>query len=342
MRTQTYETKESRNGKPVPNVGEGQHTPEAIEHGRQANKPSEIPAKGWKDVLWRVKAKINEHNLVMIAGGIAFFAMLAIFPALIAIVSIYGLVYSPAEVESQIQSASSVLPADARRVLAEQLRALVSRSGSGLGWGAVFGIAGALFSASAGTEKLMDAIGIAYEERKGRGMVKQRGVALLLTLGFIVAGIVALGLVAVLPAVLDFLRLGGVGEALLRFGRWPTLAAFVMVGLAVLYAVAPYRDRARSRWVTWGAAVATGLWIAASAGLSLYVSSFSSFNETYGAIGGGIALMMWIYLSAFALLLGAELNAEMEAQTTKDSTVGPPEPMGERGAVKADTLGRSH
>ena len=333
-------------GKHQPPSQRDQHTqaalgPENNDRGRSADKPSEIPARGWKDVLKRVKGKLATHNIPMIAGGIAFFAMLAVFPALIAAVSLYGLLFSPAEVEEQIQAAARVLPQEARNVLRDQLRALVSRGNTGLGWGAALGILGALFSASAGTEKLMDAIGIAYEQPNKRGMVKQRGLALLLTLGFFAAGIAAFATVAVLPAVLDFLHIGGLGPLFLRYGRWPALALIVMVGLGVLYAVAPNRERARWRWISWGAVIATGLWIAASAGLSLYVSYFSSFGETYGTIGGVIALMLWMYLSAFALLLGAELNAESEAQTTKDSTVGPSKPMGERGAVKADELGKA-
>lgn len=314
---------------------------EAEDHGRTADKPSQLTGRAWKDILWRVNDKISNHNLAMVAGGIAFFAMLAMFPALIALVSLYGLVFSPGEVEQQIQAASSVLPAEAREVLTSYLKSLVSGSGAKLGWGAALGIGGALFSASAGMEKLMQAVSIAYDEPNDRGMIKQRALALALTLAAILAVVVAIASVAVLPAVLGFVQLGGFADALIRYGRWPVLGLLVVLGLAVLYQVAPHRNRAKWRWVSWGSAVATLLWVVASIGLSVYVSNFSSYDETYGAIGGVIVLMLWLYLSAFVLLLGAAVNAEMEARTRRDSTVAPDEPMGRRGAVKADQLGEA-
>lgn len=311
------------------------------DRGRQAESPRDIPARGWKDVLWRVRHEVAADNMGLIAAAVAFFAMLSIFPTLIAAISIYGLLVSPAQVQQQIESLSGILPAEARDVLVQQLHSIVTRTTTVLRWSAVVAAAGALWSASSGTEKLMKAIGIAYDEPEERGFIKQRALALLLTLGFITAGFLALGAIAVLPALLGHIGLGAVGGAIVEYGRWPVLALLAMVGLAVLYDVAPHRDRPRWRWVTWGSVVATVIWIVASIGFSIYVRNFGSFGETYGALAGVIVLMLWMFVSAYVILLGAELNSEMEAQTARDSTVGQTEPMGQRGAQKADTLGEA-
>lgn len=310
-------------------------------HGRDADSPGGIPLRGWKDTLVRVKTQIAADHMTIIAAGVAFYAMLAIFPALIALVSVYGLVFSPAEVEAQIQALSAVLPNEARTVIGGQLEALVQRPRTTLGWGAVLGIVGALWTASSGTANMMEAINIAYDERD-RGFVKARALAVVFTFGLIVAVVVALALVALAPALLGFIGLGVVGRVAVQWGRWPVLALLVIGGLALLYRYAPNRKRAKLRWVTWGSGIATLLWIAASIGFSLYVENFGSYAKSYGALAGVIVLMFWLFISAFVILLGAELNAELEAQTARDSTVGADEPRGRRGARKADVLGEVH
>lgn len=312
------------------------------DRGRHAEAPQQIPAKGWKDVLWRVKDEMGKDNLGLVAAGVAFFAILALFPTLIAAISVYGLVFSPDEVQEQIAGLSDILPTEAREVLLGQLGSIVSRADTTLSWSAAFAILLALWSASSGTAKMMMAIGITYDEKSDRGFIKERGLALLLTVGFLVGTAVAVGLIAVLPAVGHFLGLGEFFEVVLLYGRWPVLALLAMAGLSLLYNVAPSRDRPKWRWVTWGAGVTTVLWLAASFAFSLYVQNFASFGETYGTLAGVIVLMLWIYLSTYVILIGAELNAELEAQTKQDSTVGKPQPMGQRNAQKADVLGPAH
>ncbi|UJR83495.1 YihY/virulence factor BrkB family protein [Sandaracinus amylolyticus] len=310
--------------------------------GREADRPTEIPAKGWKDVLLRVKKEMKEDRISVVAASVAFWTILAIFPALIALVLLYGLVSDPAEVERQIASMSSALPGDARTLLAEQMHAIVSTPRQGLGIGLVVSLLGALWAASGGMRALIDALNIAYDERETRNFFKLRALSIALTLGAIAFIALAVFSVGVLPVIFEYVGLGGVVERVLDVGRWPLLALLATVGLSALYRFAPNRTHAKWRWVTPGGVVAMAVWLGATALFSFYVSNFGKYNETYGALGGVIVLLLWFYISAFAILLGAEINAEMEHQTAKDSTVGEPAPMGERGATMADTLGPSY
>jgi membrane protein len=307
--------------------------------GRTAEAPTQIPPRGWKDVLVRVKKELRDDQVSVLAAGVAFFAMLALFPALIALVSLYGLVASPAEAQAQISSFAGVLPADARELLLTQLSSLASGQDSGLTFGFLASLAAALWTASSGMKAVIEGINLAYDEKETRGFFKVRGLSLVLTVLAIVAAVVALGAIVVIPLVLEGLGLGPFGKALVRFGRWPALALMVIVGLAALYRYGPDRDKPRWRWVSLGAATATVLWLLASIAFSVYVNNFGSYNETYGALGGVIILLLWLYLGGFVVLLGAELDSELEHQTAKDSTEGPSQPLGQRRAQMADTVG---
>jgi len=306
--------------------------------GADAATPTQIPAAGWKQIMKRAWQEQKDDNIGLLAAGVAFYAFTALFPALIAAVTVYGLVADPAQVEEQINSLSKTLPRDAASLIGDQLRTIASTSSGALGLGLAASVLGALFSASGGVGNIIKAINIAYDEEETRGFVKLRGLALLLTLGAVVFLVVAVGLVAVLPPVLDSLGLGSFGKVAVLVLRWVGLVAFMMVALAVLYRYAPDRDAPKFRWVGLGAVVATLLWIAGSAGFSLYVSNFGSYGKTYGALAGVVVLLLWLYLTAFIVLLGAEINAESEQQTAKDSTKGPEQPMGQRRALKADTV----
>lgn len=306
--------------------------------GREADRPIAIPAKGWKEVLLRVKREIGADRVGAVAGSVAFFGILAIFPALIALVSVYGLVADPADVQAQVASAATMLPSSARELLVSQLEGMVGSSQTSLGLGVVLAVLGALWSSSSGMKALMEAINVAYDETEERGFFKLRGQAIALTLGSLVVLAVIFGLLTALPALFERVSLGATGEALVGYGRWPLMGLLVMLWLAVLYRHGPSRNEAKWRWVSWGSFAATVLWLGGTALFSFYVSRFGSYNETYGAIGGVIVFMLWLYLSAFVVLLGAELNSELEHQTAVDSTVGEPKPMGEREAVKADTV----
>jgi membrane protein len=308
--------------------------------GGQAEKPTEIPSKGWFQVVKRGWAEAKADQVPLLGAGVAFFGFLALFPAVIALVTLYGLFADPATIAAQVESLSAV-PSDVRQLVVDQIN---NQSRSTLGWSAVLAIALALFSASGGVNNLMTAVNVAYDEDDSRSVIKKRLIALALTLGAIVFIVVMLGLVAVVPALLQ----GLFGDSpVLRFalsaGRWVLLVVLVTAALAVLYRVAPDRDAPKMRWVSVGAGVATLLWLLASIGFSVYVSTFGNYAKTYGVFAGIIVLLFWLWITSYAVLLGAEINAEAEQQTAADTTRGPAEPLGQRNAVKADsTPGDDH
>jgi membrane protein len=272
---------------------------------------------------------------------VAFYGLLAVFPGLIALVAIYGLAFDPAQVEQQVSQLKGVLPPEATDVLLAQLHDLTTTSSTALGFGAIAGIVLALWSASAGMRTLMEALNVAYDEEESRGFVGYYGTALLLTLGAVLGLIVAIALVVALPVALQFFGLGEALKWLVAIAVWPVLLVAMLVGLAIVYRFGPSRAKPRWRWVSWGAVAATLLWIVGSVLFSVYVTQFGSYNETYGSVGAIVILLMWFLLSSYAVLIGAELNAEMERQTRQDTTAGREKPMGGRGAYAADTVGES-
>jgi len=308
--------------------------------GKDAEKPTEIPPRGWWQVVRRAFKESSADNVPILAAGVAFFAFLAIFPAMIAAITLYGIFADPETVAAQVRDLSAALPEQAQPILADQLQSVASASGGALGIGLVVSLLAALWSASSGTGNLLKAINIAYDEDESRGFLKVRGLALALTLGAIVFLLLTLALVAVVPVVLNVLPLGPVGTILAQVLRWVLLVALVVAALAVTYRIAPDRDQPRFSWVTTGSLVATALWIIGSIAFSLYVNNFGSYNKTYGAIAGVVVLMLWLYLTSYIVLLGAEVNAESERQTRADTTRGASAPMGERGAAAADELAR--
>jgi membrane protein len=307
--------------------------------GREADHPRQFPARGWRDILLRVKDETSKDNISMIAAGVAFYLMLAIFPMLAATVSIYGLVADPIDVQRNFEAVAGVIPEDARSIMVDQLTAVTSASGGQLGFGVVLSIALTLWSASRGVIAMITALNIAYDEEESRSFIKLNAIALALTLALIVFMIVTLAVVVGLPVVIGYLNLGETVEWTIRLARWPILAVAIIVALAVLYRYAPDRDAPRWRWVSWGAVVATAIWLLGSVAFSIYVSNFADYNKTYGAMGAVIILLLWFNLSSYAVLLGAELNAEMEHQTARDTTKGLERPLGQRRAYVADTVG---
>jgi len=309
--------------------------------GIHAEKPTQIPWRGWKQILKRAWAENKADNMPIIGGGVAFFGFLAIFPALIALISIYGLVASPQSVAKQVESFSSQLPSSAAALIKTQLTSIVDNSGSALSIGLAVSILAALWSASGGVGNLITAVNIAYDEAETRNFVKLKLTSLALTLGAILFVIITVGLVAVVPAVIQALPLGIVGTILAQVARWVLLLAVFAGSLAVIYRIAPDRDAPRFRWVSLGAVIVTVIWAAVSVGFALYVKNFGSYDKTYGTIAGVIVLMLWLYLTCYLVLLGAEINAEAEHQTAQDTTKGEPQPMGTRDAEMADTLPES-
>jgi membrane protein len=306
--------------------------------GGSADRPSEIPPRGWLQVAKRGWQESTTDQVPMLAAGVAFFGFLALFPAMVAFTLVWGLLADPATVTQQTAALTASLPAEARTLLVDQLQQLASASDQSLGWGLVVAVLAALWSASGGIGNLMAAINIAYDEERRRSFVKDKLIALALTLGAIVFMVLMVALVAGVPAALQLIGIGEGWRWLAEVLRWLLIAALVMAALAVLYRVAPNRDAPKFRWVSIGAVLATLLWLLASAGFSVYVSLFGNYAKTYGALAGVAVLMLWLWITCYAILLGAEINAEAEAQTIRDTTRGPDQPLGSRGAVKADSV----
>jgi len=311
--------------------------PEGGGRGRDAEGPGDVPARGWKDVLLRVKGEVKEDQVPLLSAGVAFYLLLALFPALAAVVSIFGLVADPGQVQQQVTDLAGTLPEEARSLITDQLEQ-ITREEQGIGVTLAVSIAAALWAASSGVKHLIGAINAAYDEKETRKFLEHRGLSLALTVGGVLFAAVAIGVIGVLPALAEELPFGAVGQALVQVASYAGLAIGFAVGLAVLYRYAPDRDQPRWQWVSWGAAIATVVWIVGSVAFSVYVSNFGSYGETYGSIGAVIVLMLWLVVTAFAIILGAEINSELEAQTARDSTVGHQQPLGTRQAVKADTV----
>jgi membrane protein len=306
------------------------------DRGRGADTPQEIPAKGWKDIAKRTGKEVKADQVPLLAAGVAFYTLLALFPAIIAGVSIYGLVADPQTVRDQINRLAETLSPETAKLIGQQVQQVTSSAGGALGLATVIGILTALWSASSGMKALITGVNLAYDETEGRKFVKLRGLSILMTLAAMVLLGVALALIVGFPAVPDsWPTVLQWTAAILRF---VLLAVLLMAGLAALYRYAPDRDKPRWSWSSPGSVVATVLWVLASVGFSIYVNAFGNYNKTYGALAGIIILMFWLYLTAFVVLVGAELNAEMELQTAKDTTAGPEQPLGERDAQAADHL----
>lgn len=307
--------------------------------GRLAHRPVEISWRGWWDVFWRVQAQLNADNVSIVAGGLALFALLAVFPSLAAAVAIYGIVASPEAIAAQLQAFSGVLPVGTVQILESQLQNLINQRSQTLSIGVVIGILIAMWSSRKGMVALIAAVNMAYNEHDRRSFLQR----LLLSCSFTVCGVlgfVVMVLIGVaVPIVIAFISLGTATQWVLHSVRWALLWVIAVFALSVLYRFAPHRTHPRWEWVNAGAVIAATLWLLGSALFAIYVRNFNSFGKAYGAIGGVVVMLMWFYVSAYVVILGAEINSELERQTVNDTTVGPVKPLGERGAFPADTVG---
>jgi membrane protein len=310
-----------------------------MSRGRNADTPAQIPASGWKDVVFRVKDAISEDRVGLIAAGIAFYGLLALFPAIGALIAISGLLIDPAQIVDEIDRLQGIVPSEVLTIITSQATSVAGANGGGLGIAAGFGILLALYSASKGMASLMEGINVAYDEDEKRGFLWLKLVTFGLTLFLLLGLLVAVAAMVGLPAALAFFDWGPLIEPALTAALWMGLFVLTVFGLSVLYRYGPSRDAPEWTWASVGAVVGCAVWLIASAGFAFYVSNFGSYNESFGAVAGVVVLLMWFWISAFIIILGAELNAELEAQTKRDTTQGPDERMGQRGAVKADNLG---
>ena len=308
------------------------------DRGRQAKRPTEIPAKGWKDIALRTYRDVGENRIMLVSAGVTFFALLAIFPAIAALVSVYGLVADASTINDQLASLQGIMPQGALDILGDQVKLLDEKGNATLGLSLLVSVALSVWSANGGMKHIFDALNLVYNERENRNFFVLNLVSLAFTAGALAFLILALGAVVVLPVVFEFI---GIGKDAwwLALLRWPALLLAVLGGLAVLYRYGPSRDAPRWHWVTGGSTVAAVLWLGGSLLFSWYVANFGSYNKTYGSLGAAIGFMTWIWISTTIVLLGAQVNAEMEHQTAEDTTVGEPQPLGTRGAKMADSVG---
>ena len=305
-------------------------------YGRDATWPYQIPLKGWWQVAQRVWSESNRDNLSVVAAGCAFFALAAIFPALSALISLYGLTADPATVELQFRMLGSVLPTQAYDMVIEQIHRISAASNGTLGWGLVVSLLLALWSANAGTQAMLAALNIAYEEPERRNLLRYYFDAFTFTITGILGGVVMLLAILYVPILFAFTGYSHAFELVVSIARWPLLALLVLFMLSLLYRYGPCRRNAKWHWVSVGSLFAMVVWLIASAAFSIYVSNFANYDRLYGSLGAVIILLFWLYISFYIVLIGAEINAELELQTTKDTTAGKPRPMGKRGAFVAD------
>jgi membrane protein len=307
--------------------------------GRHARTPSEIPARGWKDILLRVYNNIGEDRVMLVAAGVTFYSLLAIFPAIAALVALYGFFADPASIAGHLDAASGVLPSGALDVIRDQMNRVASQGNTKLGVAFIIGFLVSLWSANAGMKSIFDALNLVYDEPEKRGFIKLNLVSLGFTVGAIVFVLLAIGGIVALPAVFSATGSNGAMASVAKIARWPILLIVIGLALAVIYRYGPSRDEPKWRWITWGSAFAAIGWVVVSILFSLYTTHFADYNKTYGSLGAIIAFMFWLWLATTVILLGAEIDAEMEHQTVRDTTEGASKPLGARGAKMADTVG---
>jgi membrane protein len=309
--------------------------------GRGADTPSQIPPRGWKDILVRTYREMTDDRVLAIAAGVTFYLLLALFPAIAASVAIYGLFADPSDMGEHLEKVAAFLPTNAVRFVEEQMNRLASQREESLGLMSVVGIGVSLWSANAGTKALFDALNVAYDEAEKRSFVRLNAISLAVTLGGLLFLFLALGVIVVLPIALRYVGFGDAADLAVKILRWPLLFAALITALTLLYRFGPSRDQPRWRWVSLGSIVAAVGWVLTSAAFSWYAENLASFDETYGTLGAAIGFMLWLWLTVIVVLTGAELNAEIEHQTARDTTTGQPRPLGQRGATMADTVGEA-
>jgi membrane protein len=309
--------------------------------GRHAESPAHIPWEGWKDIFWRTYREIQSDRLLAVAAGVVFYALLALFPAVTAGVSVYALFADAGTITGHIGELSALLPGGAIDIVSEQIRSIVERGSSELTFGFVAGLGIAFWSANAGMKAIFDALNVIYDEEEKRSFIKLNLISMLFTLSAIALVLAVFASVTVVPFVLEYVGLESGTRFIIGYGRWLGMFIVTVAALSVLYRYGPSRAAARWQWISVGSVFAAAMWMITSIAFSWYVANFGSYNATYGSLGAAIGMMMWMWLSIIVVLIGAELNSEIEHQTAQDSTTGAPAPLGMRGATMADTVGEA-
>jgi len=313
----------------------------AREHGRgrKAATPVHIPWRGWKDIFIRTYHEVQNDRLLSLAAGVVFYSLVALFPAIAAGVSVYAFFSNAATIANHVSLAADIVPGASLDLLRDEITRIAGRSDGRLTFGFALGFGIALWSANAGMKAIFDALNIIYDEEEKRGIVWLNLTSLFFTFCAICGMLIALSAVVVFPLMLAAFGWSSLDAPLIGILRWPVMFVMVIVALAILYRYGPSRRIAKWRWLSVGSVFAAVVWLAVSVLFSWYLGNFANYNATYGALGAVVGLMMWMWLSTIVVLVGAELNSEIEHQTAIDSTVGSAKPLGARGAVVADTVG---
>lgn len=308
--------------------------------GRHAQTPAQIPPAGWREVALRVFHGMSENRITTISGGVTFFILLALFPGLAGLISLYGLFADSTTIAQHLNSLDGILPEGGMQILRDQLLQLTSQPPQKLGFATLASLAISLWSANGGIKAMFEGLNAVYEENEKRSFIKLNAISLALTLAALAFVIASLLTITVVPKILSFLDLPGISE-IVNYARWPVLLVVASLMIAVVYRFGPSREQPQWRWISPGSIFAAVIWIAASLLFSWYTAHFGSYNKTYGSLGAAVGFMTWIWISTVVILIGAKINAELEHQTGADTIAGTPAPRGERDARRPTRVGRS-
>lgn len=321
-------------------MAQAAHYHDHRQHDYRARSPSGISFTGWRQILKRVGKQIGSDHVSIIAAGVAFNVFLAVFPLLIAAISVYGLVVDSATLENHLNTLAGILPSSAEELITGRMQALIQNSSQALTWGLAISLLTTLWAANRGTKALFEGINIAYNAEQNRGFIRKNALTLLFTLGGLIFGGICLALLIGVPAAADALPLPDVVVTIIKLAVWPLLFFLVIVALGLVYKVAPVRHSPQLKWVSPGSLIAAVIWLAGSALFSIFVANFGNYDKTYGSLAAVVVLMLWLMLTSYLGLLGAEINSQVELQTAEDSTSGEEKPMGKREAYHADNVAR--
>lgn len=308
--------------------------------GARGVSPLHLPPRAWWAIVKRVYVMNGFHNLSLLAAGVAFFTFLAFVPLIASVVLLYGLVGDPQTVAQSIDLLAGLAPQEVLTILQDQLLAIVTSSKAAQGFGLAVAVFVSLYGAMRAATAMIAALNIIYEEYETRSIVRTTLVAALITLGMVGVALVGVAAISLFTYARNFLTLylGSGAAVLIQWATWAMAGALVSFTFAIFFRYAPDRRAAKWRWLSVGSVLSTLLWVAITFGFGFYVSDITNYNATYGSLAAVVIFLMWLFLSAYAVLIGGEVNAEMERQTMVDSTIGPDRPIGHRGAVMADSV----
>jgi membrane protein len=307
--------------------------------GHQATSPAEMPAPAWKDILSRTYKRTWDDNVALVSAGVAFYGFFALLSLLGLIVLVYGFVADPNDVIEHMRDLTAVLPGDVAYIIGEQLMTAVRSSQGTKGFGIVLAFLVAVYGGTNGATSVITALNIAYEEKEKRSLFRFYLLAVGMTVGALIVALLALAATAAIGFLQHLLPKASPAAVVAgKFVGYLLLALLAALIASVLYRFGPSREDAQWKWITPGSLFAAVAWLLLTVAFGFYVGHFTNYHASYGSLGAVVALLTWMYLSAYAFVFGAELNSEIEHQTAKDSTTGSPEPMGDRGAWAADNV----